>query len=493
MPPTRNWALDLAVYVFSLAVLLAAVAVLGMAFDGDGFCYLIWGRELATGQHMNITNPSYTAPKILPILIAAVGHWLPGARGAEHLYIFATAAAGAAVVLLTSRLARRVGGVVAGLVVVPLILGHMQFLRYVTNGQSTVFASMFLLGALLLATREAAGVGHYLWASALMFGAALCRPETSAIGGALALALYLRLGWRRPWWPLMLLLVGIAAAGANVLFYKVGFGSFTYTSDLAREDTVLQKIMVPGLTAGFVTRVVKTVVHYANSSWVLLLLAGLGTGLVLSRRQWRRYAAVFLFPVATASFTWLLLTRGVLFNERCYYYVTFVVVALASAAVGRLAAWAGSSTGEEFLTVLPPRWRSVGLVALVLGFLAPPYLSRPLPTDQGKRYRQVEKACAFLAPKLAGRPKPPRLLVSDEMGHAFFRLGLSPDESCVHLRRARRAEGGKLPRDIEWAMMDELTKPGELPASWGMGLVWQDKTGRVRIYHREGAHKGGGS
>lgn len=469
---------DVFLWLIAFAVLLGAVVALGPGFDGDAFGYLLWGRELVTGSALNHTNPSWTAPKVLPILVAAAGHLLPGRHSAEWFTLGVTAAVAAGVVVLASRLARRLGGPVAATVVAILVLGHVQFLRYVMSVQSALYASAFILGALLLATREEAAPRDYLGAAGLLFGAGLCRPEAAVLGAALALAAWLRLGWRRLAVPGLVLAIGMSSILANVLFYKAAFGSASYTSDLAREDTVRRGLALPGLTLGFAAKVGRTLLHDLSYSWVLVFFAGVGAALAIGPR-WRARAAIFLlFPLATAAFTWLLLKRGVLFNERCYYYVSFILLALAAAAIARLSHWAAGD--EEFLGPFCPRGRALAAVILVFLAVAPDYWSRPLPRP-GKHYRRMEAACRFLEAHL-DRSRTPRLLVSDEMGHVFYRLGLHPDASCVHLRRTPHDK--PLPPDIEWLITDEVTSPGEIPPAWGFSLAWADPIGRVRIYRR---------
>jgi dolichol-phosphate mannosyltransferase len=469
---------DVFLWLMAFAVLLAAVVALGPGFDGDAFGYLLWGRELVTGRALNHTNPSWTAPKVLPILVAAAGHLVPGRHGAEWFSLGVTAAVAAGVVVLASRLARRLGGPTAATVVAILVLGHFQFLRYVMSVQSALYASAFILGALLLATRQDASRPHYLGAAALIFGAGLCRPESAVLGAALALAVWLRLGWRRLAIPALVLAIGMSSILVNALFYKVAFGSATYTSDLAREDTVRTGAALPGLTFGFVAKVAKTLQHDLSYSWVLALLASIGAALAIGPR-WRTRAAIFLlFPLATAAFTWLLLKRGILFNERCYYYVSFILLALAAAAIARLSHWAAGD--EEFLAPFCPRGRALAAVVLALLAIAPEYWSRPLPKP-GLHYRHMEAACHFLDARLDRSPAP-RLLVSDEMGHIFYRLGLRPDASCVHLRRTPHDK--PLPPDIEWLITDEITKPGEIPPEWRFKVVWTDPDKRVRIWQR---------
>jgi len=101
-----GWVWDGVVFALALAVLLGAFAALGIGFEGDTLTCMVWGRPLASGLPLDRVNPVFTAPKILLMALGAVGQAVPGERGAEWLVAFMAAAAGAGVVVLTSRLAR---------------------------------------------------------------------------------------------------------------------------------------------------------------------------------------------------------------------------------------------------------------------------------------------------------------------------------------------------------------------------------------------------
>jgi len=474
-----GWVWDGVVFALALAVLLGAFAALGIGFEGDTLTCMVWGRQLASDLPLDRVNPVFTAPKILLMALGAVGQAVPGERGAEWLVAFMAAAAGAGVVVLTSRLARGLGGVLAGVVAVPLVLGHMQFIRFTVSGQSPIFASVFALGALLLATREEARVRDHLWAAVLVFGASMARPEAFAVAGALALALYLRLGWKRPWWPAVIVAIGAAGAAANLAFYRLAFGSFTYTSDLALLDSQWVDFDMPGLTVGFAKKMLRMMLYYVNGSWLLMLLSALGLGLLV-RPGWRRYTPLVLFPLATTAFTWLLQARGVYFNERCFYYVTFVVLALASAAIARLASWAGSS--DEFLSVLPRRWREAVFALAVLCGVVPHYATRPVPREFGRDYRALEHVCGLLRDELAGSDPTP--LVFDETAHVTYRLRLPTDPCFRDVVRAFRTLEGDLPDAVAFYVSDVFPPDTEFPARWRLREVWRAPEGNVALWRR---------
>jgi len=434
------------------------------------------------GEALDRINPGTTTPKPLLIALAAVGQLVPGERGAEFFYMVVVAAAGAGVVVLTSRLARRIAGTGAGIIAALLVLGHMQFLQYVVTGQSPILASLFCLGAVLMATREEARVRDYLWAAMLVFAAALTRPEAFALGGGLALALYLRLGWKRPGWPAVIAATGLAALGANLLFHRVAFGSFSYNVELVVRDTATTKASLPSLHVGFAAAVVKTLFHYANRLWPLLLFAVVGVGLVVGRSRWRRYAALFALPLATIAAMWLLLFRGSLVNERCFYHMSFVIIALASAAIGWLASRAASS--GEFLPWLPAQWRGVAFAAVPVLAMAPVYGTRPVPTRFGRDYRCLERCGEVLREHLADVPQAEWPVVMDETSHVRYRLRIPSHPSFHEAIRVMRAGEGELPDAIEWYVTDMLEHLPEIPPEWRLDIVWNDPGSPMTVYRR---------
>ena len=486
-PPVPGWRSAAAIYAVSLAVLLAAFAVLGLGIEGDSFACFVWGRQLASGLPLDPVNPVFTTPKVLIVLLAAVGQMVPGERAAEYLYAALTAAAGAGIVVMTSRLARRVAGTVAGLVAVPLVLGHMDFIRHVVTGQSPIFASLFGLGALLLATREEVRVRDYLWAGALVFAASLARPDAFALAGGLALALYLRLGWRRPGWPAVLLALGVAGVGASLLFNQLAFGSYRYNYELVMEEMGVLGKPLPSLTVGFAKAVVEAIFHYANRLWPMLLLAAVGAGLLLGRERSRRYATVFLMPSSTIALLWLLLFKGYLINERCVYYFLFLIVALASAGIGWLASLA--SARGEFLAGLSPRWRQAAFVALALGVMAPTYVSRPPPRFYCDAYRALEHVGELLRGEIGDPNAPDAPLVLDETAQVMYRMRLPTDPSFREAVRTMRHGEGELPDGIRYYITSLLPDASEMPANWRLVEIWRDPRSKMGLWRRHAADR----
>jgi len=476
---------DLLVFFTALVLLLALHAHMGLSLDEDSWTYMLWGRELATGESLN--RATIVSPKVVPVLIAAACHVAPGENGPPWLYAALLTLMGAGIVWLTCRLASRMGGTLAGLVTVPLVLGHMQFIRYVTNGQSSVGAAFFVLAALVFATREEAGPRDYLWAAVMIFVAGLWRAEAAVLAAGLAVALYLRLGWKRPWWPAVVFASGVASGVATMVFCKVAFGDWQASRNAGLEWVMLLDPPQPGLGLGFVKKVVNTLFYYLNQSWLLVLFAAVGAGLLASWRHCRRYVPLAFLPLVTTGFTWLILAPGKLFSgqsygftERCFYYITFIAIALAGAAIARLASWASSD--EQFLGGLPSRCRAAAFTAICLGFLAPVYLSRPLP-ERGVHNQALERAFAYLKDQLPESPQP-RIVVPDDMSYLFYRLRLPADACSASAIRIIKAGDGKLPANVHWGVIDEESKPVDFPPEWGLRLVWEHPSGQVKIYRR---------
>jgi len=486
-PATRSraWLMDMTTYVVALAVFLAAFAVLGIGFEADTFTCFVWGRQLANGLPMDPVNPVFTSPKILIVLLAAAGQAVPGERGAEYAYAFLVAAAGAGIVVLTSRLARRIGGTMAAVVAALLTMGHVDLLRHVLTGQSPIFASLFLLGVLLLATRQEVRVRDYFWGGALVFAASLARPEAAVLAGPLAVALYARLGWRRPFWPAVVLAFGAAGVAAVLLFNQFGFGSYRYNYELVMTEMGAMGKPLPSLLIGFAKAVTRAVLHYANGLWVMLLLAGVGAGLLVGKDRWRRYIPLFLFPATTVAMMWALLYRGYLINERCLYYMLFIVIALAAGGVG----WLGKAASEraEFLTGWPPRWRAVIVAAMAVGVMVPAFASRPLPRYHCGAYRGLEHVGEMLRAKIGDATADRAPLVFDETAQVMYRLRLPTRPSYRQAVHVLRHKEGDLPGEIAYYVTDLMPALSELPATWRLRQVWRDPKSKVALYQRLGA------
>src|SRR3954469_20755513 len=151
----------------------------------DPGVWLIWEREIL---HLNLDTRFGPSWKPLPVALTTVFALVPGA--APVLWVAVARAGALAAIALGFRVARRLGGGVAGgLLAAVAIAVSTDFLRFAAVGDSEGgLVALLLLGIdLHLSGRTRAA----LWAG---FGAALLRPESWAFVGAYALWV----AWRDP-------------------------------------------------------------------------------------------------------------------------------------------------------------------------------------------------------------------------------------------------------------------------------------------------------
>src|SRR3954452_15449498 len=144
----------------------------------DPWAWLIWGREIL---HLNLDTRFGPSWKPLPVALTTVFALVPGA--APALWVAVARAGGAAALAFGCRVARALGGGVAGgLLAAGCLLVSTDFVRFAGVGDSEGLLVALLLAALELhlASRRRAA----LWAG---FGAALLRPESWPFVGLYAL------------------------------------------------------------------------------------------------------------------------------------------------------------------------------------------------------------------------------------------------------------------------------------------------------------------
>src|SRR3954447_10850779 len=144
----------------------------------DPWAWLIWGREVL---HLNLDTHFGPSWKPLPVALTTIFALVPGA--APALWVAVARAGALAAIALGYRVARRLGGGVAGgLIAAVTIAVSTDFLRFAACGDSEgILLALLLLGIdLHLSGRTRAA----LWAG---FGAALLRPESWAFVGGYAL------------------------------------------------------------------------------------------------------------------------------------------------------------------------------------------------------------------------------------------------------------------------------------------------------------------
>ena len=150
----------------------------------DPWAWIIWGREVVHLDLSTVHGPSW---KPLPVLLTTPFALTGGL--APNLWLFVARAGTIAGAVFAFRLARRLGGVPAGLAAAaPYVLAPWT-LRYGATGNSEG-----LLVALAFAAVDRHLDGRLRWAFGLALGAALLRPEAWPFVGLYGLWLL----WREP-------------------------------------------------------------------------------------------------------------------------------------------------------------------------------------------------------------------------------------------------------------------------------------------------------
>src|SRR4051794_20244360 len=176
----------------------------------DPWAWLIWGREVL---HLDLNTHFGPSWKPLPVAITTVFAIVPGA--APALWVLVARAGALAAIALAFRVARRLGGGVAGgLIAAGSMILATDFLRFAAVGDSEgLLVALLLLGLELHLAGRTRGA---LWAG---FGAALLRPESWAFVGAYALWV----AWRDP--AVRKLVAGLAVATLALWFGPELWGS----------------------------------------------------------------------------------------------------------------------------------------------------------------------------------------------------------------------------------------------------------------------------
>ncbi len=216
--------------VGTLVAACTALAALSLLWPStptyDPWAWLIWGREVASGHLSTLNGPSW---KPLPVLFTAVFSVAGGA--APALWLVVARAGGFMALVMTFRMARRLGGVAAGVSALVALTLVNFFVRSAALGDSEG-----LLVALVLGAVELHLVGRRRDALLAGFAGALLRPEVWPF-----LGLYgLWLAWREPARRPLLLGLGVALPA-------LWFGPELWGSGDALRASARAKQVVPGL------------------------------------------------------------------------------------------------------------------------------------------------------------------------------------------------------------------------------------------------------
>jgi hypothetical protein len=190
----------------------------------DPTAWLIWGREIIHGDLSTTGGPSW---KPLPIVVTAPASLL-GDDAAQWLWLVISRAGGLAALVLAFDLARRLEGVVAGVIAAGALLVSGTFASHVFRGDSEGLLAAFGLGAVLAYVE-----GRRWLAFALVVATALLRPEMLLFVGGYGLWLV----WldRRPRTLAIVVGTGILIVAAWLIPEEIGSGRLLRAASRARE------------------------------------------------------------------------------------------------------------------------------------------------------------------------------------------------------------------------------------------------------------------
>lgn len=304
-----------------LAATVAALVVFRAALvNGDTIYHLVWGRELAAGELSTFaTGPT---PHPLPLLAGALTSLLgDGASYVVTYVLFGPASLGLLVAACVMA-ARQLGGTwwAAGLVVLILATSTPVLANVATARYDVLFAALVVLAVAVEARRPRSAVAPLV----LLVVSGLLRPEGWVLAGVYALYRWsgLRIRQRAAY------AVAVAFAPAawivmDLLVMGDPFHSWNVTE--AGSDTYYRQF-TPGENLEEAGR---NLVQYVGV--VPLLLAGLGAGFAVRRRDRRRLVALAALALPLIVFL-ALLARGTASSDR-YLLLPACLAALLAALV----------------------------------------------------------------------------------------------------------------------------------------------------------------
>lgn len=283
----------------------------------DPWAWIVWGREVLHLDLSTVDGPSW---KPLPVLFTTV-FALFGSSAAPALWLVVARAGAIAAVVLAFRVARRLGGPVAGAAAAGGLVLTPWFVRHSALGNSEgLMAAAVLLGIEL----HLAGQRRAAFAAAIAAG--LLRPEAWPFVGLYALWLV----WTDRALLTRLVLPGLAVLPVLWLGPELwGSGNLWRAADRAKHPLANS----PALTDHPAAKVLDNFAHMlAAPVWVGLGLVAAG---LLTRRVDARRAAPVL-AVAVAGVVWAgivaaMTARGFSGNER-YLIMPAVLLIVAGAA-----------------------------------------------------------------------------------------------------------------------------------------------------------------
>jgi len=344
--------------VGALVLACTALAALSLLWPStptyDPWAWLVWGREIVSGHLSTLNGPSW---KPLPVAFTAVFSLVGGA--APALWLVVARAGGFMALVMTFRVARRLGGLAAGVSAVLALALVNFFLRSAALGDSEGLLVALVLGALELHL-----VGRRRDALLASFAGALLRPEVWPF-----LGLYgLWLAWREPARRPLLLGLGVALPA-------LWFGPELWGSGDALRASARAKQAVPGLP-GHAARPIQALLDTAWPIIIAPVRAAAPVALVfaLFGRRARSEDRTVLW-LGAATVLWLAVVAamtqaGYSGNLRYLLAPAALVCVLGGVGVGRVLALAGRGRGVGSYARLVLTAGALG-TAMVLAGLAP--------------------------------------------------------------------------------------------------------------------------
>jgi hypothetical protein len=332
----------MAVVPVACLVLAAASLALPSAPTYDPMAWLVWGREIASGELHTTGGPSW---KPLPVLfttpLAAAGDAAP------ELWLVAARAGLLGSVVLAFVVARRLAGTLAGCIAAGTLLLASWMLASGLRGYSEGIVVLLVLGAF-----ERHDRGHLAQAFWLGVAAALLRPEGALFVGLYGLWLAWRTARRLPW-----VVAGVALVAVLwTLPEELGSGNLWRAAERAQDVRPESAALAahPALEIGRLA--VKLVTPFgALLALVAVWLAATGAVAGGARRLALQLAAL---SVAWTALVAAMTERGFAGNWRYLVVPAALTLVLAAAGVG----WS--------VAILRPGWLRPAALAVTAAVVA---------------------------------------------------------------------------------------------------------------------------
>ena len=242
MRPARQWSVPFVAALAAATLWVAPSWVADLGPIPDALEYAVTAQRLAAFEPFGLRLLGHEYPSRYPFgfpALLAPAYWLPNATLASGILI--VVAAGVAAVAMTSALARRAGGPIAGIAATLTLLLRPSFLDWNHQIMTETASAALTVGAALLLHRAAGGergrrrdlllLGTVIavamlvrYTNGVLVLAAVIGLAAAGGGGAPGGRIKGRAG------DLLMLFAGpVLALGALVIYHRATFGSFTST------------------------------------------------------------------------------------------------------------------------------------------------------------------------------------------------------------------------------------------------------------------------